>query len=129
MPGVTLVKTYRPASFVFSVREIFVAVSVKVAVTPGTTAPDGSDTVPATVPVSVNWADAGKALPIHSRAEQRENIANREEKIWRRTRIATPRDQSDSAKGAGNAVMPLLLLTRPQVIGVQKISPSGRETR
>jgi hypothetical protein len=67
-----------------------VAVSVSVTVAPGTTAPDGSVTDPATVPVDVDCAQAGRALLKQSTAKQRRRLANREEKIWRRTGMEKP---------------------------------------
>jgi hypothetical protein len=68
-----------------------VEASVKVTVASPTTAPDGSVTVPTRVPVDVDCAQAADGLPNHRLAEQqRRKQANREEKIWRRTRIAKP---------------------------------------
>jgi hypothetical protein len=49
--GTTFAKKYLPLSFVASDREILVAVSVNVTVAPTMAPPDGSVTVPATVPV------------------------------------------------------------------------------
>jgi hypothetical protein len=45
---------YRPASFVVTVRDVLVVESVRVTVAPATTAPEGSATDPATVPVDVD---------------------------------------------------------------------------
>src|ERR1700722_4591992 len=55
--GTAFAKKYPPVSFVVSVRAIFVAVSVKVTAAPTTAPPDGSVTVPATVPVDALWAN------------------------------------------------------------------------
>src|SRR6516162_4058938 len=51
--------TYRPASLVIAVCCSLVAVSVKVAVTPGTTAPLGSVTTPLTAPINEVCAHIG----------------------------------------------------------------------
>jgi hypothetical protein len=128
-PGVTSTKMYRPASLLVAVRELLVATSVSVTVAPATTAPDGSVTVPATVPVDVDCAQAAGALLKQSIAKQKRKQANREEKIWRRTRIAKPsRTKSDGREDAANCVSPTallrdhcFLLRDPGDVGVQRM--------
>jgi hypothetical protein len=56
-PGGTFGKSYLPDSFVVAVLSEFVAASVKVTVAAGTAAPDGSVTVPTTMPVPPVWAN------------------------------------------------------------------------
>src|SRR5690348_6590987 len=51
VPGTTFAKKYLPVSFVVADRGILVEVSVNVTVAPTTAPPDGSVTVPATVPL------------------------------------------------------------------------------
>src|SRR5437016_3449763 len=55
---------YRPTSFVVVLRDVLVATSVSVTAAPETTAPDWSLTVPATVPVALDCAHIGRALPM-----------------------------------------------------------------
>jgi len=55
VPGFTLAKKYLPVSFVIADRGTFVAVSVNVTEAPTTAPPDGSVTVPATVPLLTAW--------------------------------------------------------------------------
>src|SRR5580704_10018930 len=64
--GTTFAKKYLPLSFVASVRAIFVAVSVKVTVAPTMAPPDGSVTVPATVPVDALWANRPDGTRAHT---------------------------------------------------------------
>src|SRR6202167_4140682 len=54
---------YRPDALVDVVRGVLVPVSVSVTFAPATTAPVGSVTEPATVPVEVDCAHAGRELP------------------------------------------------------------------
>ena len=56
MPGGTFAKRYLPVSFVVVFRESFVDGSTSVTPAPATAAPEGSVTVPATVPVEAAWA-------------------------------------------------------------------------
>src|SRR6204780_2282453 len=60
MLGLTSTKMYRPSLLVVVVRAILVVVSVSLTAAAGTTAPDGSVITPATVPVDVDCAHAGK---------------------------------------------------------------------
>src|SRR5436309_9079237 len=62
MPGGTLAKLYRPASFVDVVRGAFVATSSRTTSAPGTAAFCWSVTWPETVPVEVDCAQADVAL-------------------------------------------------------------------
>src|ERR1700693_575026 len=54
---------YRPDGLVVVVRGVLVATSVSVTTAPATTAPVGSVTEPATVPVEVDCAHAARELP------------------------------------------------------------------
>src|SRR5580692_1759332 len=54
---------YRPDALVVVVRGVLVPMSVSVTVAPATTAPVGSDTEPATVPVEADCAHAARQLP------------------------------------------------------------------
>src|ERR1700689_2088288 len=60
MPGLTSTKMYRPSLLVLVVRAMLVVVSVSVTAASGTTAPDWSVMTPATVPVDVDCAHAGR---------------------------------------------------------------------
>jgi|SRR5580692_11535954 hypothetical protein len=57
---------YRPDALVVVVRAVLIPMSVSVTVAPATTAPVGSVTEPATVPVEVDCAHVGKELPTHT---------------------------------------------------------------
>src|SRR5271154_1502706 len=65
---------YRPAALEVVLREILVEVSVSVILAPATTAPVGSVTAPAIVPVDVDCAHMGRALP--TQITTRRNRAN-----------------------------------------------------
>src|ERR1019366_1071361 len=54
---------YRPVALVVAFRALLVETSVSVTVTPSTTAPVWSVTTPTTVPLDVDCAHAGRALP------------------------------------------------------------------
>src|SRR5271169_3951007 len=54
---------YRPDALVVAVRAVLVPMSVSVTDAPATTAPVGSVTDPATVPVEVDCAHAGREPP------------------------------------------------------------------
>src|SRR5260370_13497188 len=66
MPGMTLAKTWRPASLEVAVRGVFVALSVRVIVAPATAPPEESMTRPTTVPAVCEYrADGVKANRQH----------------------------------------------------------------
>src|SRR5436305_4035265 len=80
---------YRPWPFVVAVRVVLVEVSVKLTVAPETTAPDGSVTAPASVPVLVDWAKSGIVARLRS-SRGKKIVTKSETKFVRRTCIAKP---------------------------------------
>src|ERR1700689_5973885 len=69
---------YRPVALVLVVRGTLVEISVSVTDASGTTAPVGSVTEPATVPVEVDCAHAARALPAQTtKSRTRANLTLR----------------------------------------------------
>src|SRR6516225_3831330 len=99
VPGGTLTNVYRPAVLVVVVRTAFVAVSVRVTVTSGTTAPLWSVTKPTTVPCEPVCPQTDKAAQHNSSVE----ITAKETKDNKRRTsfISSPYVGVASFRGAG----------------------------
>jgi hypothetical protein len=91
---------------------MLVEVSVNMTLASPTRAPEGSVTDPTTVPVDVDCAQAADGLPNQRLAEQqRRKQANRQEKTWRRTRIASPPTRTTLGKRSNRISCLLEILT------------------